>query len=42
MIVRCKICGKPVEVKSPNVKYCDECRRKKSTRLLTASKAKRR
>lgn len=41
MIVHCKICGKPVEVKSPNVKYCDECRRK-STRLLTASKAKRR
>lgn len=29
MIVHCKICGKPVEVKSPNVKYCDECRRKK-------------
>lgn len=28
MIVHCKICGKPVEVKSPNVKYCDECRRK--------------
>lgn len=29
MIIYCKICGKPVEVKSPNVKYCDECRKKK-------------